>query len=1507
MLSTFMVTSTADTAPAGNPTTGTLRWAIEKADTAASPSTIAFSLNTPATIGLLQGPLALTNQSDMTTIQGPGAALLFISGSNQSQVFQVASGVTASFSNLTITKGVAVSEGGGLYNLGTLSLTDCTISGNSAFNGAGLYNERTLNLYGCTVSNNTATANAGGLDNAGTATVTDCTFSHDSGGAKGGGVDSSPNSKYPAILTLTGCTVSGNSGGAGGGLFNYGQATLTDCSLSGNTADEGGGLWDGPPAQATATGCTFSGDSASGDGGGIFNDGGTLDLDRCTVSGGSAQFEGGGLSNISGTTQLLDSTVSGNTCSQSGGGVNNRGTATLTECTVSGNTASHGGGLYNVPPGSQATAFLTLIGCTVDANSTKYSGAGLLNFATASLTDSTVSGNSASQGTGPIRACGAGVANYGPATLTACTVSGNTASNNGGGIYNYINSTTTGTATLIDTIVASNLGGGGPSDVDGNNSGAVTGSNDLIGIGGSGGIAGGSDRDIVLTTLTGLDLAPLADYGGPTETIAVLPGSPAIGAGIAVTGVTTDQRGFALDLPNPDIGAFQSVLFPLVVSVATDGVGAPPGEMDLRGAVNLANIQTGAHTISFDATAFATGQTITLTEGQFELSNTSGQITITGPAAGVTVSGDQASRVFQIDKGVTASISGLTITEGSTSASGGGSYAGYGGGLLNLGTATLTACTISDNSSGGNLDNEGTVTLIDSTLAGSTGDGLINQFGKANLIACTVTGNHDVGLANYGNSTSSGTISLTDTIVAGNTLNGAPSDIGGIDPADVTGSYNLVGTGGTGGLIGSDHNLLDVADPGLAPLGDYGGPTQTVALLPGSPAIGAGIAVNGVTRDQRGVLFGSPPDIGAFESQGISLKAVAGSTPQSAATGDAFASPLAVTVTANDPLEPVAGGLVTFTVNPASNGSSASLSGTIGIIGASGMAEVTATANSTAGSYTVTASAAGAAGPVVFSLKNLISLTFSVLTDQSITYGTSSVTVNGTLANGLEAPQGTNENVAVTLDGVEQQAAIGSGGAFSTTFNNTAGLTVSGSPYTIRYSYTSDETFASASTTSSLTVTKASPVVSVSDPGGTYHNTAFPATATVAGVSGSAASSLEGVSPSLSYYSGTYTNPAQLNGLTPLSGPPSQAGSYTVLAGFAGSTDYTNSSTLANFTITRATPTVSVADAGGTYSGTAFATTDAVTGVSGSPSSSLEGVTPSLTYYSGIYTSASQLSGLTPLSAAPSQAGSYTVLASFAGSTDYTAGSALANFTITQATPAVGVSDPGGTYNDLTSPASATVTGVGGSAVSSLEGVSPSLAYYSGTYTSASQLAGLTPLSAAPSQAGAYTVLASFAGSTDYTTGSALANFTIARATPTVRVSDAGGTYSSTAFPATDAVAGISGSGSSSLEGVSPSLSYYSGTYTSASQLAGLTPLSAAPSQAGSYTVLASFAGSTDYATGSALANFTIARAAPTVSVADAGGTYSSTAFPATDAVAGISGSGSSSLEGVSPSLSYYS
>ena len=118
----------------------------------------------------------------------------------------------------------------------------------------------------------------------------------------------------------------------------------------------------------------------------------------------------------------------------------------------------------------------------------------------------------------------------------------------------------------------------------------------------------------------------------------------------------------------------------------------PRRSLTLPGAVSLADQFAGSE-ITFDPHVFATPQTITLASGTLDLTNTVGTTTITGPAAGVTISGGGAAGCSRSHSGVTATLSGLTITEGNAS--------NDGGGPVQHGTVTLTDCTISGNSSGG--------------------------------------------------------------------------------------------------------------------------------------------------------------------------------------------------------------------------------------------------------------------------------------------------------------------------------------------------------------------------------------------------------------------------------------------------------------------------------------------------------------------------------------------------------------------------------------------------------------------------------------------------------------------------------------------------------------------------------------------------------------------------------------------------------------------------------------
>ena len=194
-----------------------------------------------------------------------------------------------------------------------------------------------------------------------------------------------------------------------------------------------------------------------------------------------------------------------------------------------------------------------------------------------------------------------------------------------------------------------------------------------------------------------------------------------------------------------------------------------------------------------------------------------------------------------------------------------------------------------------------------------------------------------------------------------------------------------------------------------------------------------------------------------------------------------------------------------------------------------------------------------------------------------------------------------------------------------------------------------------------------------------------------------------------------------------------------------------------------------------------------------------------------------------PTSTAPSTAGTYTVLASFAGSTDYAS----------RLGPGQLHHRPGHARGERhrrrrhLQRHGLRRHGHGHRAqrlaASSLEGITPSLAYYTGTYSSTAQLTGLTsppPRRARPAPTRSWP--ASPAAPTT-PAASALANFTIAQATPSVSVTDSGGTTTARPSPRRPRSPG-SAATPSSLEGVTPSLAYYSGTYTSTAQLTGLTP-----------------------------------------------------------------------------------
>jgi predicted outer membrane repeat protein len=630
------------------------------------------------------------------------------------------------------------------------------------------------------------------------------------------------------------------------------------------------------------------------------------------VRGGAINFQGGG------TLTLSNSVLTGDTAQFFGGAVYNaRGRAALDGCTLSGNSARLGGALYN-----QGTE--TLTACTLTQNSAGVGGV-LQSSGTFVAKNSTFLGNSAVTG-GALANLGAG-----SATLTNCVLSGNTATHFGGAVYSSY------TASLTNCTLSGNSApyGGGIA-----NAGRLTLSHSTLSANTAtkfgGGLFNGDLATLTQVTVSGNS----AEYGGGVSNIGT------------VTLTSSTLSGNSADLDGG--GLFNgrgAVTLTGCKSVGNSARGRNGGAINNRGSLTLTRF-------------LSTGDTA---------GNYGGGVNNTGTATltGCVLTGDSAQVGGGLDNGGLASVTGSTLAD--NAAKGGG-----GGGVFNTGTVAFTSATLSGNSAvhGGGLSNFGTASLTDCTLAGNAagnaGGGLDSGGGPSTLtlVNCTVAGN----TANFGGGIqSAGGVTLSNTLVAGNSAPVFGPDVNG----EVQGSFNLIGDGShlLGLLNGSDGNQVGTAQHPinalLAPLDNYGSPVQTLALLPGSPALAAGsTTVSGLpATDERGFARtrNKTVDIGAFESRGFTIKLTGGNL-QSAVVGTAFAQPLAVTVTSHFH-EPVAGGVVRFTV-PAT-GPSAVLAPAPITLDAKGQGSVTPTANTVAGRYLVWAGVDPAGPAVRFTLTNL--------------------------------------------------------------------------------------------------------------------------------------------------------------------------------------------------------------------------------------------------------------------------------------------------------------------------------------------------------------------------------------------------------------------------------------------------------------------------------------------------------------------------------------------------------
>ena len=338
---------------------------------------------------------------------------------------------------------------------------------------------------------------------------------------------------------------------------------------------------------------------------------------------------------------------------------------------------------------------------------------------------------------------------------------------------------------------------------------------------------------------------------------------------------------------------------------------------------NCMSALTPCMTIGHAISLASSGDSIIVAAGTYaeSLLGISINLNLIGSGSGITIiDGGRVHSVLIISSSQGSpypyvNISNVTIRNG---------LAPYGAGIANFGTLTLNASTVSGNEAfpslrfpgyGGGIYNEGRLTINNSTITGNSawcggycsgyGGGIYNAYTKAILTInnSTITGNtagghysvaQGGGIYNYG-----GTVTIDSSTVSGNTsvYHGIGNNIYNYNGGTVTlqnsiVAYNPYGGNCYGTMTSKGYNLssdgtcnfnrpgdLDNHDPMLGPLQNNGGPTQTMALLPGSPAIDGGNpagCTDGLGHllktDQRGMPRPDTEDkvgcdIGAYESQ----------------------------------------------------------------------------------------------------------------------------------------------------------------------------------------------------------------------------------------------------------------------------------------------------------------------------------------------------------------------------------------------------------------------------------------------------------------------------------------------------------------------------------------------------------------------------------------------------------------------------------------------------------------
>jgi hypothetical protein len=891
-----VVSSTADSGA------GSLRAALALAATL-SGSTVSFANTLTGATITLASPLILAAN---VTIDGTNAPGLVLSGGLATEVFSVSSGVTAVIQDLSIDNGVAI-QGGGISNAGTLSVTNVQFASDTARGnpltgigttgqGGAIYNApgAILTVTGSTFSGDSASGGEG---------FTITAYGAAGGTAAGGAISNSAGALLSAVNdTFTadralggtgdnGYLFSGSSGiGLGGAIFNAGSASFANVTIDGNSVSSGGGVVSTPS-----------------DGAGIFNQAGaTLDLFNSIV----AQNTGGhdiansgsalGRANLVSTSTGAPSSLVQSTANPNLAPLAGTGGWTPTQVPKSGSPAIDSGS--NSLLASAVTTIPGLVDLWQGNGNAQDSAGAASGTITGGVTFAAgVSGQAfqfngtsgyVTLGTSPdiVGTGGLSISVWIKTTSASGVIIQQRDVNNFNGEYwvalaggkvvfavfgnseydvNMTSNASVSDGNWHNIVVVRQPNGTGQIFIDGKLDSALAGPDVPLGSGFNV-YLGADERDAYYLSapdyFTGL-MENVALFNRAFSAMDVQTLNSGSGA------VTTDQRGFArINNGTVDLGAVETQ--PYVVTNTNDS-----GPGSLRAAVTEDNTSAP---INFAASL--AGNTITLST-ELDITNS---LTLDGTAVpGLSISGGGATRVIDVAPGATVTLRGLSIENGSAST---------GGGILVDATATLTlsGVTVAGNTAtgnGGGIENLGTLSIVDSTIAnnaaGSTtgNGGGLDTSGSLTLLDSTIAGN-SAGKDGGGIAVEKGTITARDTIIATNFAPAGPDILGGLGSL----GHNLIGnTSGATGLASSD---LTGVNPKLGTLQNNGGPTPTLALLSGSPAIDAGDATGAPATDQRGDarIVNGVIDIGAYELQ---------VQPPSADAGDGYTVNVGDSVTFN--------------------------------------------------------------------------------------------------------------------------------------------------------------------------------------------------------------------------------------------------------------------------------------------------------------------------------------------------------------------------------------------------------------------------------------------------------------------------------------------------------------------------------------------------------------------------------------------------------------------------------